>query len=119
MCPACSPSSGWSGEPRRRSSPPGSSATTPAEDAAEGIDVSADQSFHDRADAGRRLGAALADLARADVVVLGLPGGVVRVAFRVARALGAPLDVIVVRKVGVPHHAELAMGAVGEDGATV
>jgi putative phosphoribosyl transferase len=81
--------------------------------------VSADRSFHDRADAGRQLAAALRDLAGADVVVLGLPRGGVPVAYQVARALGAPLDVIVVRKVGVPHHAELAMGAVGEDGATV
>ena len=54
-----------------------------------------------------------------DVVVLGLPRGGVPVAYQVARALAAPLDVIVVRKVGVPQHAELAMGAVGEDGATV
>jgi putative phosphoribosyl transferase len=87
--------------------------------AAEGIDVSADRSFRDRADAGRRLAAALGDLAGEDVVVLGLPRGGVPVAYQVARALGAPLDVIVVRKVGVPDHAELAMGAVGEDGATV
>jgi putative phosphoribosyl transferase len=81
--------------------------------------MSADRSFRDRADAGQQLAAALADLAGADVVVLGLPRGGVPVAHQVARALGAPLDVIVVRKVGVPHHPELAMGAVGEDGATV
>jgi putative phosphoribosyl transferase len=85
----------------------------------EGVDVSADRGFHDRADAGRRLAAALGDLAGADVVVLGLPRGGVPVAYQVARALGAPLDVIVVRKVGVPQHAELAMGAVGEDDAMV
>jgi putative phosphoribosyl transferase len=86
---------------------------------AEGSDVSADQGFRDRADAGRQLAAVLGDLAAADVVILGLPRGGVPVAYQVARALGAPLDVIVVRKVGVPQHAELAMGAVGEDGATV
>jgi putative phosphoribosyl transferase len=87
--------------------------------APEGSDVSADRGFRDRADAGRRLAAALGDLAGEDAVVLGLPRGGVPVAYQVARALGAPLDVIVVRKVGVPQHAELAMGAVGEDGATV
>jgi len=81
--------------------------------------VSADRGFHDRADAGRRLAAALGDLAGADVVVLGLPRGGVPVAYQVAHALGAPLDVIVVRKVGVPQHAELAMGAVGEDDVIV
>ena len=81
--------------------------------------MSVDRSFRDRADAGRLLAAALGELAGEDVVVLGLPRGGVPVAYQVARALGAPLDVIVVRKVGVPHHAELAMGAVGEDGATV
>ena len=81
--------------------------------------MSADRSFRDRADAGRQLAAALRGFAGEDVVVLGLPRGGVPVAYQVARALDAPLDVIVVRKVGVPHHAELAMGAVGEDGATV
>jgi putative phosphoribosyl transferase len=53
------------------------------------------------------------------VVVLGLPRGGVPVAFEVAQALGAPLDVIVVRKLGVPFHPELGMGAIGEDGARV
>ena len=81
--------------------------------------MSADRGFRDRADAGRRLAAALGGLAGADIVVLGLPRGGVPVAYQVADALVAPLDVIVVRKVGVPHHPELAMGAVGEDGATV
>lgn len=71
--------------------------------------------FTDRADAGRRLAPALAPLARADLVVLGLPRGGVPVAAEVARALGAPLDVIVVRKLGVPAQPELAMGAIGED----
>lgn len=52
-------------------------------------------------------------------MVLGLPRGGVPVAFEVATALGAPLDVIVVRKLGVPYQPELAMGAIGEDGARV
>ncbi len=72
--------------------------------------------FTDRADAGRRLAAGLASLARANLVVLGLPRGGVPVAAEVAGALGAPLDVIVVRKLGVPSQPELAMGAIGEDG---
>jgi putative phosphoribosyl transferase len=75
--------------------------------------------FADRADAGRRLAAKLEHLRREPVVVLGLPRGGVPVAFQVARALGAPLDVIVVRKLGVPFQPELAMGAVGEDGVRV
>ena len=56
-------------------------------------------------------------LAGQDVVVVGLPRGGVPVAFEVARALGAPLDVIVVRKLGVPFQPELGMGAVGEGGS--
>ena len=75
--------------------------------------------FEDRADAGRRLAEGLASLRGEDVVVLGLPRGGVPVAAEVARALQAPLDVIVVRKVGVPWQPELAMGAVGEDGVRV
>lgn len=75
--------------------------------------------FTDRVDAGRRLGAALRPFADADVVVVGLPRGGVPVAFEVARALDAPLDVVVVRKLGVPFQPELAMGAVGEGGARV
>jgi putative phosphoribosyl transferase len=75
--------------------------------------------FGDRNEAGRRLGERLAYLAGADVVVLGLPRGGVPVAFAVADALGAPLDVIVVRKLGVPFQPELAMGAIGEDGVRV
>ena len=75
--------------------------------------------FDDRAEAGRLLGRRLEHLRGEDVVVLGLPRGGVPVAFEVARELGAPLDVIVVRKVGVPWHPELAMGAVGEGGALV
>ena len=76
--------------------------------------------FADRADAGRRLGEALAERADlADCVVVGLPRGGVVVAAEVARALGAPLDLVVVRKIGAPHQRELAMGAVTEDGAVV
>lgn len=75
--------------------------------------------FSDRADAGQRLAAALRPLAGSDPVVLGLPRGGVPVAFRVAQELDAPLDVIVVRKLGVPHHRELGFGAIGEGGVRV
>ncbi len=75
--------------------------------------------FQDRGDAGRQLGRRLAPLAGRDVVVLGLPRGGVPVAAEVARALGAPLDVVLVRKLGLPGRPELAMGAVGEDGVVV
>jgi putative phosphoribosyl transferase len=75
--------------------------------------------FADRVDAGRRLAAALGHLAGGDVVVLGLPRGGVPVAAEVAAALRAPLDVILVRKLGVPWQPELAMGAIGEGGARV
>ncbi|MFD7842835.1 phosphoribosyltransferase family protein [Nocardia sp. NPDC059764] len=75
--------------------------------------------FEDRADAGRRLARQLATLRGDDVVVLGLPRGGVPVAFEVARQLNAPLDVLVVRKLGVPYQPELAFGALGEDGVRV
>jgi putative phosphoribosyl transferase len=75
--------------------------------------------FTDRSDAGRRLAARLEHLRGQDVVVLGLPRGGVAVAFEVARELGAPLDVILVRKLGVPSQLELAMGAIGEGGVRV
>jgi putative phosphoribosyl transferase len=75
--------------------------------------------FADRDDAGRRLAARLGHLRGEPVVVLGLPRGGVPVAFQVAQALGAPLDVIVVRKLGVPFQPELGMGAVGGDGVRV
>jgi putative phosphoribosyl transferase len=75
--------------------------------------------FADRFDAGRQLAARLTQLHAQDVVVLGLPRGGVPVASVVAQALDAPLDVIVVRKLGVPHQRELAMGAVGEGGVRV
>ena len=75
--------------------------------------------FADREDAGRRLAGLLGYLRGQPLVVLGLPRGGVPVAAQVATRLGAPLDVIIVRKVGVPFQPELAMGAVGEDDAAV
>lgn len=75
--------------------------------------------FLDRIDAGRQLGARLGHLRGRDLVVLGLPRGGVPVAAQVAAALDAPLDVIVVRKMGHPHHPEYAVGAIGEEGARV
>ncbi len=75
--------------------------------------------FIDRADAGRRLAARLQPLRGEAVVVLGLPRGGVPVAYEVARALDAPLDVIVVRKLGVPFQPELGAGAIGEDGVRI
>ncbi len=79
--------------------------------------------FDDRADAGEQLAERLAALrpkaGSTALAVLGLPRGGVPVAERVALALGAPLDVILVRKLGVPFQPELAMGALGEDGIRV
>lgn len=75
--------------------------------------------FADRHEAGRLLAGRLDHLRERHPVVLGLPRGGVPVAAEVARALGAPLDVLVVRKLGVPDQPELAMGAVGEDGVRV
>src|SRR5262245_9525235 len=76
--------------------------------------------FRDRSEAGRQLAERLAPYAnRHDVIVLGLPRGGVPVAAEVARALEAPLDVFVVRKLGVPGHSELAMGAIASGGVRV
>ncbi len=75
--------------------------------------------FADRVDAGRRLAPRLQHLRGENVVVLGLPRGGVPVAAEAALALGAPLDVIMVRKLGVPSQPELAMGAIGEGGVRV
>jgi putative phosphoribosyl transferase len=76
--------------------------------------------FANRRAAGRALAAELSDYsARDDVIVLGLPRGGVPVAAEVARALGAPLDVFLVRKLGLPGQEELAMGAIASGGARV
>ena len=75
--------------------------------------------YADRADAGRQLALAVRAFRGRDVVVLGLPRGGVPVAAEVAEALGASLDVLVVRKLGVPYHPELAFGAIGEGGIRV
>jgi putative phosphoribosyl transferase len=75
--------------------------------------------FEDRVDAGQQLGRRLAYLRGHDAVVLGLPRGGVPVAFQIAKMLDAPLDVIVVRKLGVPSEPEVAMGAIGEEGGYV
>ena len=73
--------------------------------------------YRDRREAGRYLAKKLADYAgRSDVLVLALPRGGVPVAYEVARALGSPLDVFLVRKLGVPGHEELAMGAIASGG---
>jgi predicted phosphoribosyltransferase len=76
--------------------------------------------FLDRFEAGRVLATKLSKYAgRDDVLVLGLPRGGVPVAFEVARALGAPLDVFIVRKLGLPFHEELAMGAIASGGVRI
>src|SRR5438093_10507792 len=76
--------------------------------------------YRDRREAGRVLGEHLAAFAgQPDVVVLGLPRGGIPVAWEVARRLGAPLDVFVVRKLGFPGHEELAMGAIASGGVRV
>ena len=76
--------------------------------------------FRDRREAGRELARRLSAYAgRADAAVLALPRGGVPVAFEVAKALGLPLDVFLVRKLGLPGHEELAMGAIASGGARV
>src|SRR5881227_2759490 len=76
--------------------------------------------FEDRAEAGRFLAQALQSYrGRKDVIVLALPRGGVPVGYEVARSLGAPLDVFVVRKLGVPGYSELAMGAIASGGIRV
>jgi putative phosphoribosyl transferase len=78
------------------------------------------QYFHDRAEAGRLLAEKLTAYAnRQDIRVLALPRGGVPVAFEIAKALRAPLDVFLVRKLGVPGHEELAMGAIASGGIVV
>lgn len=75
--------------------------------------------FRDRVQAGRRLASALEPYKEQHPVILGLPRGGVPVAAEVADQLGAPLDVLVVRKLGVPWQPELGFGAVGENGVSV
>ncbi|MGZ6015508.1 MAG: phosphoribosyltransferase, partial [Phenylobacterium sp.] len=75
--------------------------------------------FRNRSDAGRRLAAALAPYAGRDVVVLALPRGGVPVGAEIAAALHAPLDLVLVRKIGVPLQEELAMGAVAKSGTAI
>jgi len=84
------------------------------------MDINEHRAFQDRRDAGRALAAALRKYAgRDDVVVLALPRGGVPVAYEVAKALGAPLDLFLVRKLGTPGHRELAMGAIASGGVRV
>jgi predicted phosphoribosyltransferase len=79
-----------------------------------------DRLFRDRRDAGRLLVGLLEKYrGRSDVIVLGLPRGGVPVAYEVATALGAPLDVFLVRKLGAPGREELAMGAIASGGVAV
>src|SRR5687768_17747484 len=79
-----------------------------------------ERAFGDRREAGRELATLLpASLRSEDVVVLALPRGGVPVAFEIALALGAPLDVFLVRKLGTPGHPELAMGAIASGGIRV
>src|SRR5260221_9987660 len=80
-----------------------------------------EQRFRNRVEAGRAIGAALAERygGRTDAIVLGLPRGGVPVAHGVAAPIGAPMDVFVVRKIGVPGHEELAMGAIASGGVRV
>jgi putative phosphoribosyl transferase len=82
--------------------------------------MSSELRFRDRAEAGRLLAQQLTEYAtRSDVQVLALPRGGVPVAHEIARRLGAPLDVFLVRKLGVPWHRELAMGAIASGGIEV
>ncbi len=76
--------------------------------------------FRDRHEAGRLLATKLSAYAKKrDVIVLALPRGGVPVAYEIAKALGVPLDVFVVRKLGVPGYEELAMGAIASGGVRV
>jgi len=82
--------------------------------------VKRDQPFRDRVDAGRRLGALLSGYENAsDTIVLGLPRGGVPVAHALASRLGLPLDVLIVRKLGVPGYPEVAFGAIASGGIEV
>ena len=75
--------------------------------------------YRDRRDAGRRLAAALEHLREEQPVVIGLPRGGVPVAYEIALELGAPLDVMVVRKLGAPMQPEFGVGAIAEEGVAL
>lgn len=75
--------------------------------------------FRDRRDAGKKLAVRLMPYQRENCLVLALPRGGVPVGYEVAQVLGKPLDILVVRKVGLPGHEELAVGAVGPEGVVV
>lgn len=75
--------------------------------------------FHNREEAARKLAPRLTHLRSSHPIVLGLPRGGVPIAAEIARHLNAPLDVIVVRKLGIPYQPEVAMGAIGEGGVEV
>jgi len=74
--------------------------------------------FKNRVDAGKQLASALKPVSK-DALVLAIPRGGVVVGFEVAKALGAPLDVVITRKIGAPDNPELAIGAVAEDGTAI
>lgn len=85
-----------------------------------GLEVEMKRRFRDRHEAGRLLATELTKYAhRSDVIVLGLPRGGVPVAYEIAKALDVPLDICLVRKLGVPWHPELAMGAIAANGVTI
>jgi putative phosphoribosyl transferase len=87
---------------------------------ADGVRMMTRTRFRNRVEAGRRLAAALEGYAgRRNLLILALPRGGVPVAFEVARALNAPMDVMLVRKLGVPGHEELAMGAIASGGIRI
>ena len=75
--------------------------------------------FRDRSDAGRQLAAAMQEFRGRNCVILALPRGGVTVAAEVARSLGAPLDIVLVRKIGAPGHPELAVGSVVDGGVPI
>jgi len=83
------------------------------------VDGSRQSRFADRRDAGRRLAERLLPLTDEEPVVVALPRGGVPVAGEVARALGAPLEILAVRKLGAPHNPEYGIGAIAEDGTRV
>src|SRR6195256_1390695 len=108
------------GEPRSDDPGPNGDVLPTGIDRTKTGEVMNSRPFHDRREAGRHLAAKLAAYAnQSDVLVLGLARGGVPVAYEVARALGAPLDVFIVRKVGVPGYEELAMGAIATGGVRV